>query len=90
MASEQAAKRRRYHERFKVGVMAECDAPGASVAKVAYGINANVVHRRWQLTREAGQAGVSKTHEFIPMVVASPARKLVASATSRWICAAAR
>ena len=92
MASEQAAKRRRYDERFTAGVMAECDAPGASVAKVAiaYGINANVVHRRWQLAREARQASVSKTHEFVPAVVASPARKLVASATSRSICAAAR
>ena len=33
--------------------MAQCDAPGASVAKVAmaHGINANVVHRWRQLVR---------------------------------------
>ena len=76
MASEQAAKRRRYDEPFKAEVMAECDAPGASVAKVAmaYGINANVVHRWRQLAREAGQAGVSKPREFVPVVVSSPAQ----------------
>jgi transposase-like protein len=36
--------------------MAECGAPGASVAKVAmsHGINANVVHRWSKLAREAG------------------------------------
>ena len=75
MASDKAAKRRRYDEPFKVEVMAECDAPGASAAKVAmaYGINANVVHRWRQLAREAGQASVSKPREFIPVVVASPA-----------------
>lgn len=38
--------------------MAECAAPGASVAKVAmsHGINANVVHRWRQLAREARPA----------------------------------
>jgi transposase len=76
MASEQALKRRRYDEPFKAEVMAECDAPGASVAKVAmaYGINANVVHRWRQLAREAAQASVSKPREFVPVVVASPAQ----------------
>lgn len=40
--------------------MAECDAPGASVAKVAmaHGINANVVHRWRQLAREDEGEGV--------------------------------
>jgi transposase len=46
MASEQTARRRRYSNEMKAQVLAECDAPGASVAKVAmsHGINANVVH----------------------------------------------
>jgi transposase len=76
MASDKAAKRRRYDEPFKAEVMAECDAPGASVAKVAmaYGINANVVHRWRQLAREAGQASVSQPREFVPVVVSSSAQ----------------
>ena len=76
MASDKAAVRRRYSEELKAEVMAECDVPGASVAKVAmaYGINANVVHRWRQLAREAGQASASKPREFVPVVVASPAR----------------
>jgi transposase len=46
MASEKVAKRRRYGAELKARVVAECDAPGASVAKVAmaHGINANIVH----------------------------------------------
>jgi len=46
MASEKIAKRRRYEAELKAQVVAECDAPGASVAKVAmaHGINANIVH----------------------------------------------
>jgi len=46
MASEKVAKRRRYEAELKAQVVAECDAPGASVAKVAmaHGINANIVH----------------------------------------------
>ena len=49
--------------------MAECDAPGASVAKVAmsHGINANVVHRWRQLAREARPAPGTSTGEFVPV-----------------------
>jgi transposase len=55
--------------------MAECDAAGASVAKVAmaHGINANVVHRWRQLAREGhegheGQASEPmRVREFIPV-----------------------
>lgn len=52
--------------------MAECEAPGASVAKVAmaHGINANVVHRWRQLAREGAQATVAKPREFVPVTVA--------------------
>ena len=56
MASEQIGeRRRRYSAELKAQVLAECEAPGASVAKVAmsHGINANVVHR-W---RQAGARG---------------------------------
>jgi transposase len=49
--------------------MAECGAPGASVAKVAmlHGINANVVHRWRQLAREARPALGTVTGEFVPV-----------------------
>jgi transposase-like protein len=55
-ASSGPATRRRYSAEVKAQVMAECDAPGASVAKVAmaHGINANVVHRWRQQARESG------------------------------------
>jgi transposase len=49
--------------------MAQCDAPGASVAKVAmsHGINANVVHRWRQLARQARPALATTTGEFVPV-----------------------
>ncbi len=48
---------------------AECDAPGASVAKVAmsHGINANVVHRWRQLAREGLPVVPARTGEFVPV-----------------------
>jgi transposase len=58
MEGDKPATRRRYSAEVKALVMAECDAPGASVAKVAmaHGINANVVHRWRQLAREGETA----------------------------------
>jgi len=43
MEAEQSRKRRRYSRELKAQILAECEAPGASVAKVAtsHGINAN-------------------------------------------------
>lgn len=74
MASDKAARRRTYDETLKAQVLAECDAPGTSVAKVAlaHGINANVVHRWRQLARE-GKASVSAISSgFVPVSLASP------------------
>ena len=44
MELERSRKRRRYSSELKAEILAECDAPGASVAKVAmsHGINANI------------------------------------------------
>lgn len=72
MASDKVAVRRRYSEELKSEVMAQCDAPGASVAKVAMsrGINANVVHRWRQLAREGGQATATKPREFVAVAIA--------------------
>ena len=74
MTSDKVVRRRRYSDELKAQVVAECSAPGASVAKVAmaHGINANVVHRWRQLAREGGQATVSKPSEFVPVAIAAP------------------
>ena len=75
MASDKVVKRRRYGDAIKTQVLTECEAPGASVAKVAmaHGINANVVHRWRQLARERGQATAPKASEFVPVAIAAPA-----------------
>ena len=72
MASDKVVRRRRYGDEIKAQVLTECDALGASVAKVAmaHGINANVVHRWRQLARGA-QATVAKPSEFVPVAIAA-------------------
>ncbi len=73
MTSEKTDRRRQYSAALKAQVVAECDAPGASVAKVAmsHGINANVVHRWRQLVRDGKSQTPAKTGEFLslPLVV---------------------
>lgn len=78
MTSEKTVTRRRYGAQMKAQVVAECEQPGVSVAKVAmsHGINANVVHRWRQLTREGKAPVLAKTGEFmaLPLTVsAAPA-----------------
>ena len=70
MTSEKTATRRRYSHELKAQVLAECDAPGASVAKVAmsHGINANVVHSWRKLAREGGAAAIV-SREFVPVAL---------------------
>ena len=76
MGSDRSATRQRYSSEVKAQVMAECDAPGASVAKVAmaHGINANIVHRWRQLARE-GRSQADEQPEtasrFLPVTVAA-------------------
>ena len=74
MASDKVVRRRRYGEPLKAQVLAECEVPGASVAKVAmaHGLNANVVHRWRQLAREGAQATVTGPSEFVPVAIAAP------------------
>ena len=66
MASDIVVGRRQYSEELKAEVMAECEAPGASVAKVAKsrGINANIVHRWRQLAGQGEQVNTVKPHGF--------------------------
>ncbi|MCP5264318.1 MAG: transposase [Rhodoferax sp.] len=74
MASDKPARRRTYDETLKAQVLAECDAPGTSVAKVAlaHGINANVVHRWRQLVREGKPSVPAISSGFVPVTLASP------------------
>ncbi len=67
--------RRRYSEAQKAQVLAECEEPGASVAKVAmaHGINANIVHRWRQLSRGEGLAGPAEASGFVALSLAAPA-----------------
>ena len=71
MGSERTATRRRYGADAKARVLAECDEPGASVAKIAmaHGINANVVHRWRQLARESTVAMKSESSEFVAVTL---------------------
>ncbi|MBA2271402.1 MAG: transposase [Chthoniobacterales bacterium] len=77
MTSDKAETRRRYSRDFKAQVMAECDVPGASVAKVAmsHGINTNVVHGWRKLTRTAAPAAITRQQEFIPIPLPQPAER---------------
>jgi len=70
MEAEQSRKRRRYSRELKAQILAECDAPGASVAKIAmsHSINANILHGWRKLARRAEPAMVRQ--EFVPVAVA--------------------
>ena len=82
MTNETIAKvrrRRRYSEEFKRQVLAQCEAAGASVAKVAmaHGINANIVHG-WRKRLRANAAQPLPVQSdgpggFVPVIIAEPA-----------------
>ena len=73
MQTEQSRKRRRYSAALKAQIIAECAAPGVSVAKVAlsHGINANIVHGWRKLAR--GAQPLATRQEFVPVSVAPTA-----------------
>lgn len=64
--------RRRHDRRLKQQVLAECAAPGNSVAQVAmaHGLNANLVHK-WR--RQASAVAEPPMPAFVPVTVAAPA-----------------
>src|SRR5436190_11928915 len=72
MTSEKTASRKRYSRELKVQILAECEAPGASVAKVAlsHGINANIVHGWRKHSRKGGVPAAMVWQEFVPVTVA--------------------
>ena len=65
--------RRRHDAQFKARVVAECAAPGASVASVAleHGLNANLVHRWLRIAegRERVGQAVQRVEQFIAVPV---------------------
>jgi transposase len=75
MASERGASRRRHSEQLKARVLAECAAPGASVAKVAmsHELNANVVHRWRRLAGQSVSPVALNVREFVPVSLRSAA-----------------
>lgn len=75
MARDKQVLRRRHSAQLKAQVLAQCAAPGASVAKVAkmHGLNANIVHGWRKLAREGGQPAAAAVNEPIPASVTSPA-----------------
>jgi transposase len=79
MTSDKTRTRRRYDAQLKAQILAECEAPGASVAKVAmsHGINDNVVHRWRQLAREAGAMTVAATPTFVAVALPAPAEPVL-------------
>lgn len=62
--------RRRHDAELKRQVLAECAAPGASVAQVAmsHGVNANLVHK-WRRTAHPVEEPAGTT--FVPVAVAA-------------------
>jgi transposase len=74
MTSGKTKTRRRYDAQLKAQILAECEVPGASVAKVAmsHGINDNVVHRWRQLARETSAVTVAASPAFIPVALPAP------------------
>lgn len=72
MEAQESRKRRRYSPALKEQILAECMAPGASVAKVAlsHGINANIVHG-WRKLARQGQPAEAPAPQFVPVTVAA-------------------
>jgi len=72
MENEESRKRRRYSPELKAQILAECDVPGGSVAKVAisHGINTNIVHGWRKLARQGDTAVSDVQREFVPIAVA--------------------
>ena len=69
--------RRKYDDKFKQQVVAECDQPGASIASIAlsHGINANLVHTWRRESRQASAppeppATPQNPPTFIPLALA--------------------
>ncbi|WP_022979679.1 transposase [Ideonella sp. B508-1] len=74
MTTDKKRIRRNHTPELKAQIIAECEVPGASVAKVAmaHGINANIVHGWRKLAREQGVAQVVGP-AFVPLAIPASA-----------------
>ena len=65
--SEAPNKRRRYTAEFKARIVADCQQPDASVARIAldHGLNANLVHKWIRASRQQPPA-------FLPVALPAP------------------
>jgi transposase len=71
-SGKEVVRRRRYSREMKEAVLAQCEQPGASVARVAmeHGINANVVHSWRKRTRGGPMAHHGGVQEqFVPLAL---------------------
>jgi transposase len=75
--------RRRHAAELKATVLAECEAPGASVAAVAlaHGLNANLV-RKWLVGRGLKRTGLQAPRVASATIVEAPATPAIAAPTS--------
>lgn len=75
MTTDKKRIRRNHSAALKAQILAECDAPGASVAKVAmsHGINANIVHGWRRLARER-TLRPSVAAAFVPLAIEPASR----------------
>lgn len=71
-SGKEVVRRRRYSREVKDAVLAQCEQPGASVARVAmeHGINANVVHS-WRKRTRGGAVGHHEPiqEQFMPLTL---------------------
>ncbi|GGO79902.1 transposase [Marinobacterium nitratireducens] len=70
--SEAPIKRRRFTAEFKVRIVADCQQPGASVARIAldHGLNANLVHKWIRAARQ--QDVMSTSPPFLTISLPTP------------------
>ena len=73
MDTDKKQTRRNHSPILKAQILAECEAPGASVAKVAmaHGINANIVHGWRKAARERAAQPVAAPPTFVPLAIES-------------------
>lgn len=76
MPTEKQRSRREHSGELKAQILAECEKPGASVAKVAmaHGVNANLVHGWRKLERERREAAAAavQAQAVTPVTDVSP------------------
>jgi transposase len=72
MTTDKKRARRNHSPALKAQILTECEAPGASVAKVAmaHGINANIVHGWRKAARERTAQPVAAP-SFVPLTIAT-------------------